>query len=136
MEASFLNNRARELSCAGDHEGAERLHKRALGIKNEAFGPNSLDAALSRNALGECQLQLGKLEEAEENLTVAVDIRNSFEYNGLDAAVSRENLAQVYEAQRRLREAQEMRASGRPSAVCCTNPVVSCNSFDKALGIY
>ncbi|EJD03981.1 uncharacterized protein FOMMEDRAFT_155104 [Fomitiporia mediterranea MF3/22] len=112
-----LNNQAQALSNAGDQEGAERLHLQALAIKEEAFGKDSIQVALTRNALGEVQLLMGKLEEAENNLKIAVRIRNESLFESADAAVSRENLAQVYEAKGNLTEAKRIRLSGAPSAM-------------------
>ncbi|KAF8582098.1 hypothetical protein K439DRAFT_1308471, partial [Ramaria rubella] len=120
MEAVSLNNEALQLSNQGDNAGAERLHKRALVLKESAHGPNSIQAALTRNALGEVQLRQGKLEEAEVNLRKAVAVRNS-SGPAFDAAVSRENLAQVLEAKGKFLEAKQIRDQGRPDKLSCGN---------------
>jgi tetratricopeptide (TPR) repeat protein len=124
MSAVELNNRAHALSNQGDYAGAEALYKEALVIKENSFGPDSIQAALTRNSLGEQQLRLGKLDDAEENLRKAVEIRNA-QKAGFDAAVSRENLAQVLEAKGDLVGAKAMRASGAPNEISCGNYNVS-----------
>lgn len=58
FQASELNNQALARSRARDHAGAEVLHKQALEMKINLTGPNSIQAALSYNALGETQLKL------------------------------------------------------------------------------
>ncbi|KIJ37727.1 hypothetical protein M422DRAFT_781615 [Sphaerobolus stellatus SS14] len=119
FEAIDLNNQALALTRQGDHAGAEVLHKKALKIKERAHGPDATQTALTLNALGEVQYELGKYDEAETNLRRAVTIRNGSAANSLDAAVSRENLAQVLEAKGHLREAKETRDSGKPNSIAC-----------------
>ena len=119
-----LNNMALQLSNSGGNAGAERLHKQALEMKEQAHGPNSIQAALSLNALGEVQSLQGKFREAEVNLRRAVTIRNSAG-NAFDGAVSRENLAQVLETSGKFSEAKEIRDFGRPDKLSCGNYHVS-----------
>ncbi|KAF8522118.1 hypothetical protein BU17DRAFT_87218 [Hysterangium stoloniferum] len=119
-QAILLNNEALQLSELGDNAGAERLHKEALSIKERIHGPDSIQAALTRNALGEVQLKQGKYDEAEENLRKAVAVRSASGH-AFDGAVSRENLAQVLEAKGQLKEAKETRDLGRPDKLSCGN---------------
>ncbi|KAG8921087.1 hypothetical protein FRC00_009153 [Tulasnella sp. 408] len=120
-QASYLNNQALARSRAGDHAGAEVLHKQALEIKINSTGPNSIQAALSYNALGETQLKLGKFDEAEESLSRAVEIReNGGPGAAFDAAVSKENLAQVYEAKGLWEQARQIRTKV-PNQMVCSN---------------
>lgn len=123
-EASLLNNEALSMARAGNNAGAERLHKQALEIKIDAFGADSIQAALTFNALGEVQYQLKKYDEAEENLRKAVQVRNGAG-PAFDAAVSRENLAQVFEAKERFLEAKQMRDKGKPNNLACGYDQVS-----------
>lgn len=51
-----------------------QLHKQALVIKVAKHGPDSISAALTMNALGECFLALEDADKAEENLTRALAI--------------------------------------------------------------
>ncbi|KLO14487.1 hypothetical protein SCHPADRAFT_313692 [Schizopora paradoxa] len=115
-----LNNEAHRLSNQGDYEGAERLHLQALEVKDHAYGTEDIRCAVTYNALGETQLRLNKLDEAEANLRHAVAIREAHNRFNLDAAVSRENLAQVLEAKHKLDEAKAERVRGAPT-VCCGN---------------
>lgn len=121
-KAAKLNNRAHVLSNAGRHKESEALHKEALILKLATFGPDSIQAALTRNALGMEQLRQGELEEAEFSLTEAVRIRNTVP--DFDGAVSRENLAQLLEAKGDLSGASELRLS-RPNEMACANHGVS-----------
>jgi Flp pilus assembly protein TadD len=130
LEAVRLNNEALALGNSGDHAGAERMHKKALELKEHTHGPNSIQAALSRNALGEVQALQDKFEEAEVNLRRAVAIRNT-SGSAFDAAVSRENLAQVLEAKGMFSEAKETRDFGRPNKISCGNYHVSVISFSS-----
>ncbi|KIO22966.1 hypothetical protein M407DRAFT_53869, partial [Tulasnella calospora MUT 4182] len=118
FQASNLNHQALARSQAGDHAGAELLHKQALEIKINSTGPNSIQTALSYNGLGETQLKLGKFDEAEETLSRAVEIREAGA--SFDAAVSRENLAQVYEAKGLWDQARKTRTKV-PNQMVCSN---------------
>ncbi|KLO14486.1 hypothetical protein SCHPADRAFT_313675 [Schizopora paradoxa] len=115
-----LNNEALLLSKRGDYAGAERLHLRALEVKIRALGTEDIRVAITYNELGETQLRLNKLDEAEVNLRHAVAIRDAHDKLSLDAAVSRENLAQLLEARFKLDQAKAERVRGAPS-VCCGN---------------
>jgi len=119
LGAFEINNQALQLEQSGDLAGAEKLYLKALKMKEEAFGRDSIQAALTLNALGEAQLKMKKLDEAEKNLRRAVAIRNANSILGMDAAVSRENLAQVLEAKGELLQARGMRMVGMPQAVVC-----------------
>ena len=121
MASISLNNEAVALFKEGRYAEAEPLNKEALRLKIQSFGPSSIQAALSHNGLGETQLKLGKLDEAEDNLRKAVEIRNSLGRTGFDAAVSRESLAQVLEAKGDMIGAKAMRLSGAPNAIACGN---------------
>ena len=118
-DAVALGNRAQQLSSIGDHEGAAQLHRQAITIKIAVNGANSIQVALSRNALGEELLRLGRLEEAEEELKEAVRIREGAPPdNAFDAAVSRENLAQVYEVKQQWEDARKIRFRNKDEMAC------------------
>ncbi|KAG8952291.1 hypothetical protein FRC03_012181 [Tulasnella sp. 419] len=119
--AEQLGQQAMMLSRSGDHSGAEQLHLQILQAKIVAFGPDSPEVALTRNSLGEEQLELGKLDEAEENLRKAAEIRNNNSRVGaFDAAVTRENLAHVLEARGDLEGAKEVRRSQGTQNIACS----------------
>ncbi|KDQ63533.1 hypothetical protein JAAARDRAFT_75870 [Jaapia argillacea MUCL 33604] len=119
MQGTSLNNQALQLDREGDLEGALRLHLQALDVKERGYGPDHTATAITRNALGELYMRMGKLDEAEENLKIAIRIRDN-RRAAFDAAVSRENLAQLYEMKGNLREAKDIRLSGG-NQLCCSN---------------
>lgn len=133
MAAVQLNQRAVALTRAGDHAGAEQLHRQALALKIQAAGAESIQAGLSRNALGEVLFRQGKLDEAEQELTEAVRIREAGgPVHGFDAAVSRENLAQVYEAKGQLTKARDVRKR-KPDEMACGNYKVCIERGNKVV---
>lgn len=76
FEASDHNNRGNMLERSGDFVGAEAAHKKALELKIDSMGRDSIQAALSMNALGELYLKMdGKLDEAQKLLEDADEIR-------------------------------------------------------------
>jgi tetratricopeptide (TPR) repeat protein len=105
-------------SRSGDLVTAENIHRLMLGYKEANRGPNSVEAALTRNELGEILLRQGRLDEAEVHLRVAVDIRNAHQVYGSDAAYSRDNLARVLETKGKCGEARAMRLSVPTAMVC------------------
>lgn len=102
--AVTLNNQAGQASSTGNHTLAISLHNQALPLKIAGYGPDSIQAAITFNALGECHLKAGNLDQAEENLLKALRVRDNKAWGGLelgprnDAAASRDNYAQVLEA--------------------------------------
>lgn len=69
MEAVQWNNQAHQLEARGDFAGAENLFLRSLARKIETTGKNSIQTALTRNALGEFYLKMeGKLDDAQKML--------------------------------------------------------------------
>lgn len=115
---SKYNQEALLAERSGDLAGAERLHLQALEIKEKGLGPNAVSTALTRNALGELYFTLGQLEEAEDCLQKALEVRTKAG-PPLDAAVTRDNLARIYEAQGKLKEAKDIRLTGAPNTMCC-----------------
>lgn len=117
LDAVILSRETVFRTEAGDDEDAEQRHRQALELKIANFGADSVNTAISYNALGEALLRKGKVAEAEEVLQKAVVIR---EGKGpvFDAAVSRENLACVYEARGRWDEARELRTRNKETMVC------------------
>ncbi|KAJ8520867.1 hypothetical protein ONZ45_g2356 [Pleurotus djamor] len=116
-----LNNRALAASNAGDFDLAERLHLEALQKKLSAFGPDAITTALTWNALGELYLEMGKLKQAKENLTLALHVRQK---TGppLDLAVTRDNLGRYYEVQGDMKKSREERMAGKAKGeMICSN---------------
>jgi tetratricopeptide (TPR) repeat protein len=120
------NNAANIARKAGRYGEAISLHKEALELKLRAFGEESVQAAISYNALGEVYLQAGELSEAEKVFAKALKARDNVAFGGLelgprnDAAATRDNIAQLREAQGRFEEAKEMRLKGadRSETMC------------------
>ncbi|KAK0624895.1 hypothetical protein B0T17DRAFT_255845 [Bombardia bombarda] len=104
--AIALSNQASQLSASGLHAKAIRLHTQALALKLQAYGDDSVQAAVTYNSLGEDYLMTGQLDEAEFVLRRALRVRDDGD-GGLglgprnDAAATRDNLAQVLEARGR-----------------------------------
>jgi len=118
LQGGQLNSQALQAECSGDLVHAEHLYLEAIAIKERGLGPNAISTALSRNALGELYIKLGRLDDAAENLKKAVAVRNHAG-PAFDAAVSRENLAQLYEIQQDLKLAKETRLYGAPHNLSC-----------------
>jgi hypothetical protein len=61
----------------GDLVGAEKMQLEALALKIKATGLDSIEVALTKNALGELYLDMNKLDEAQKMLEDAEAIRSS-----------------------------------------------------------
>jgi tetratricopeptide (TPR) repeat protein len=117
-----------ECSKRDDWVNAERWHRKALEAKL-ACGMGPVTLGISYNSLGESLLEQGKLEEAEEKLKKAMEIRTTLPHC-FDAAVTRENLAQVYQAMGKPKEANQVRVDGEAKReMCCSNYRVRYTSF-------
>ena len=120
-----LNNEALRLEAMGDLEGAERMHLRAIEVKEASLGPGDMTTAVSYNGLGELYLTMQRLDKAEEYLNKALRVR---EHSGpkSDLSVTRDNLAKLYEMKGNLQAAQEMRLRGKADDnIACGNYNVS-----------
>ena len=120
--AATLCSQAVTLSRAGNHVEAEKLHLRALNMRVECLGLDAEETAVSRNLLGEEQLALGKLDEAEATIREALRVRDICG-TPFDTAVSRENLAQVFEARGQWDAAGEIRRSKLDQMTCASYTV-------------
>ncbi|KAI0724580.1 hypothetical protein C8T65DRAFT_626969 [Cerioporus squamosus] len=126
-----LNNEALRLEAAGDLEGAERMHLRAIEVKEASLGPDNFTTAVSYNGLGELYLTMQRLDKAEEYLNKALRVR---EHSGpkSDLAVTRDNLAKLYEMKGDLPAAQEMRLRGKAdNNIACGN--YNCQKLSNSL---
>ncbi|OAX42955.1 hypothetical protein K503DRAFT_766255 [Rhizopogon vinicolor AM-OR11-026] len=130
-QAANLGNQAHQLSHQGDYAGAELLHLRGLDLKISVVGENDTTTAITRNALGELYLKMGRISDAEEQLKKAVSIRLSAGPT-YDAAVSIENLGQVYEAKGNFAEARRVRLSHRENIMVCGNFNCPSTTFDQS----
>ncbi|RDB29550.1 hypothetical protein Hypma_015534 [Hypsizygus marmoreus] len=118
IQGSNLNQQALQAERNGDLQLAERLHLQAIAVKESGLGRNAVSTALSRNALGELYIKMGRLDEAEDNLKKAIAVRNHAG-PAFDAAVSRDNLAQLYELRGNFKAAKDIRLSGAPENMSC-----------------
>jgi predicted Zn-dependent protease len=75
--AANLNNEANMLEMSGNYAGAEKKHLEAIALKVAAVGQDSIQAALSRNALGELYLKMNRLNDAQQMLEDADRVRRS-----------------------------------------------------------
>ncbi len=93
----------------GNYDRAEAMHRAALAINRQLFGPESKEAAASLNDLGLALWKEGNLAEAESTHQEALRIRRRhFGNEHADAATSLNNLATVYRHQRRFPEAESL----------------------------
>ncbi|EMD42102.1 hypothetical protein CERSUDRAFT_79709, partial [Gelatoporia subvermispora B] len=117
--ACSLTNEAYELAHTGRYADAERLHARSLQLKAGSVGLQHISVATSYNGLGEAQMNLGRLDEAEDNLRKAITFREAFN-QVYETACSKESLAQVYEMRGDLAQAKEFRKQwgGKEIMVC------------------
>jgi len=94
--ALSLHRQAYHARKRGDYATAERLWIEVLAIKDGIMpgGADSEGSALTRNAMGELYLKMGRYDEAEKLLKKAMSVRGRTSF---DAAMTRENLARVYE---------------------------------------
>ncbi|KAI0847120.1 hypothetical protein F5Y00DRAFT_242366 [Daldinia vernicosa] len=122
MDATFEgvdnSNAACAAQRAGRFEESIRLHQKALEYKLRFHPPDSIQAAITYNGMGEAMLRAGRLDEADEAFHKALPIR---EGGGpvLDAAVTRDNIGQLREAQGRFAEAREIRIRGTGEQMVC-----------------
>ena len=75
--ASQLNNEANMLESSGNYTDAEKKHLEAIALKVAAAGQDSIQAALSKNALGELYLKMDRLDDAQKMLEDADRVRRS-----------------------------------------------------------
>ncbi|KAG2154852.1 hypothetical protein DEU56DRAFT_770789 [Suillus clintonianus] len=130
-QAAMINNQALSLSRQGDYAGSEDLHLQALDLKLSAVGENDPMTAISRNALGELYLKMGRITDAEEQLRKAISVRMKIG-PAYDAAVSLENLGQVHEAKGDLEEARRVRLSHPADIMVCGNYDCPGQTFDRS----
>jgi eukaryotic-like serine/threonine-protein kinase len=91
----------------------EEMARRALAIRRERFGADSLEVAESLNLLGMLQMVQRKVPEAERAHSEALAIRRRrLGDENADTATSLDALAEVYRDQRRLSEAEAMAREG------------------------
>lgn len=122
--ACSLTNEAYEQAHRGRYADAERLHARSLQLKAGSVGLQHVSVATSYNGLGEAQMNLGRLDEAEDNLRKAITFREAFN-QVYETACSKESLAQVYEMRGDLAQAKEFRKQwgGKEIMVCSYSDV-------------
>ncbi|KAF7861471.1 hypothetical protein EAF04_008036 [Stromatinia cepivora] len=122
MEAAQLNNQANQLEASGDLAGAEELFLESLKLKIKSAGEDSIQTALSKNALGELYMKMeGRWEDADrvrsrrhanEVVFCAVGI------DDFDAACTRDNLGQLWEIKGSMVKAKAARERNPHSMIC------------------
>lgn len=75
-KAITLNNDALALVGARDYIAAERKYLSSLQLKIEAYGEDTVHAALTKNALGELYLTIGRMDDALKMLEGADRVRS------------------------------------------------------------
>jgi tetratricopeptide (TPR) repeat protein len=131
-----LSNQATALHRQGKHSEALEVHRQVLSKKVGLFGEKSIQAALTFNAIGECLIELGELNEARRNLMKAHKVRREQQAYSDDDKWTRENLAKVAERQGKWEVAREWRCDGRNicSYVYCPNTMAPLTETLKRCG--
>jgi tetratricopeptide (TPR) repeat protein len=117
--ATTLNELAEALRENGRFEDAEPLYRRALAIREQAFGPRSVEAAHSQNNLGLLLRARGQNDEAAAKFADAVAIwkqalgpRHPQVAVGLsNQSLMARDLGKFADAERLVREALEIRVA-------------------------
>ncbi|RYP13725.1 hypothetical protein DL765_006741 [Monosporascus sp. GIB2] len=100
-----LSNEAQRAMRLGRLDESIALHLQALDLKLRAYPELSIQTATTFNAPGETYLRAGRLEEAQEPLLKALEVREEQAHGvlglgpRLDAAATRGNVAALREAQ-------------------------------------
>ncbi|KAJ8067407.1 hypothetical protein OCU04_004757 [Sclerotinia nivalis] len=119
MKAAQLNNQANQLEASGDLAGAEKLFLESLRLKIKGTGEDSIQTALSKNALGELYMKMeGKWEDAKKLLEDADRVRSRID--DFDAACTRDNLGQLWEIKGDMVKAKAARERN-PGSMICSN---------------
>ncbi len=93
----------------GSYDRAEEMHRAALAIRQQLFGPESREAATSLNDLGLALMAENKLAEAEAADGRALAIRQrQFGNDNADTATSLNDLSSVYRQEAKLTNAEPM----------------------------
>ncbi|KAI0149584.1 hypothetical protein GGR57DRAFT_504760 [Xylariaceae sp. FL1272] len=134
MQGVNKNNEGNQAYNEGRHEDSIRLHREALAFKLTQHDKDSIQVALTYNALGESLLKVGQLDEADELFEKAIRVREreATEYREennvgadaleLNAAATRENIGALREAQGRFEEARNVRLRGAAEGgLLCSN---------------
>lgn len=109
VRAEMLDLIGRLYDQIGKSSTGEGLERAALTIRQQLFGPNSLEAAASLNDLGLVLMTQHKLAEAEKDHALALAIRRrSLGEENPDTATSLNDLAAVYRDQGKLAQAETM----------------------------
>ena len=114
-DAVQYSNQALQASNRGDYSTAIELHQKALKMKVDAFGTESVQAAITYNGLGENYLKMGHLDAAESAFEKALRVRDTLGMGPAnDAAATRDNMGQLYEAKgpEYFEKAREIRLKG------------------------
>ncbi|EDO02553.1 predicted protein [Sclerotinia sclerotiorum 1980 UF-70] len=129
MKAAQLNNQANQLEASGDFTGAEKLFLQSLQLKIESTGDESIQSALSKNALGELYLKMeGRWEDVRRFLEGADAVRGAID--DFDAACTRDNLGQLWEIKGDMVRAKAARERNPNSMICSNfNRVVDVTRF-------
>jgi len=93
----------------GNYARSEEMHRRALTLQRQLFGPQSLEVATSLDDLGATHRKTGNLAAAEAAFAEAVAIRRRVTGNEHpDLATSMDNLANIRRRQGRASEAEAL----------------------------
>ncbi|KAI0532372.1 hypothetical protein GGR58DRAFT_490551 [Xylaria digitata] len=118
--AIYKSNAASQRMKMGLYEESISLHREALTLKLQAYPESSVQVAVTYNGMGEAFLRAGRLDEDDEVLSKALEVR---ERDGtyMDAATTRENVGALREAQNRFQDARDVRLRGAEKGMVCSN---------------
>lgn len=126
-QAITLSNAGAQAAIDGNHLLAAEKHAQALALRQQFYGLDSVQVGISANGLGEAMLALGRLDDAEQALMVALRCRDELGLGPkFDMAVTRENVGCLWEARGKWDEAREVRLRGADvGMMACGNEKVS-----------
>ena len=114
------------LADEGKHLEAETLLLEAKDLCENSSGPNTAAYAFTVHSLGETQVKIGKLDDAEASFLDAIQVRTHFPPTTATMfmlAMSRDALAQKYEIRGDYKKARELRMAESESMICSFNKV-------------
>lgn len=126
-QAIALSNAGAQAAIDGNYLLSAEKHAQALALRQQFYGLDSVQVGISANGLGEAMLALGRLDDAEQALMVALRCRDELGLGSkFDRAVTRENVGCLWEARGKWEEAREVRLRGTEAGMmACGNGKVS-----------
>jgi len=106
-ESSHINNVAAVLSRMGRHEEALDLYQQSYGLGKQAVGPDHPTVGFFANNVGMTLIELGRYDEAEKILTLALPLAETRGEDHRQLAYSHLHLGRLYTRLERFDSARE-----------------------------